>query len=796
MIRSALLLLLLLVGCVKADAQPFIVENGAARAEIIIPETPPRMVKLAAEELQLHLEKISDGRLPIVTSPTDRTPVRIYIGKSEGTEELGIDDTGLRYGAYRIVSGPNWLVLLGHDFDFTPVEPTSRQRNDQDRAQKEWDKLTADKTDAAWGFPMASTYRGFNRATETWANDEGGSLQAVYGFLRELGVRWYLPGNLGEIIPKQTTIPLPQMDEEVHPDFAVRQYLGPMYANAPKETVLWGRRIGLNYGYELLGVGPKTHGLSRVHAREEMKQAHPEYYALIGEKRNTTTKGTGHACWSEAGLEKEAIAYARTLFSHYGEPTLQLSPQDGLQMCRCDKCSELTPSDAVWGFLNRVAAGTRETHPDRFLVGAAYSSYRELPPNIDQLEPNIIVRINNVGRPRFRDEEHWQWYQDLVDGWKKKASSGKIIRVENNYYDTVIHPHAIARDIQAMKGISLGEMNEVAREYTPGRNGQTWGNPGTNHLNLYINARFLFDADQNIENVLSEYYRLFYGPAAEGMRKAFDYAESHYNTEGKAELRLPERVGLLELLHKARESTAEGSIYRKRIDLIVEEFDPLAELQDKLTSTRKRGDVPRFEYWNRANGKWDADRATAKVDGKLDERYWTLRGKLSGSEKPERFQILLGADSLWIGVRCFDDPESPGAAGETDLDADSILDGERIEILLETDAHAFYQIAVTPQGGIYDADVIGENGKRWNSNAEVAVAREPGGWTLEARIPLIPEMEGAGDPLHHILYRRHPTKLWPWYFNIVRIRGEKTSAFIPVSREERLDPFTFGKLAR
>ena len=48
-----------------------------------------------------------------------------------------------------------------------------------------------------------------------WQFDERGSLNAVCGHLRSLGVRWYLPGELGEVVPKMKSIPLPKLDDTV-----------------------------------------------------------------------------------------------------------------------------------------------------------------------------------------------------------------------------------------------------------------------------------------------------------------------------------------------------------------------------------------------------------------------------------------------------------------------------------------------------------------------------------------------------------------------------------------------------
>jgi len=107
----------------SASAEPFLVENGEARAELIISETPTRTQRLAARELQTTLKKISGAELPIVSEPSGDFPVKLYVGASSHTDGLGVWADGLRYGAYRIVSGEDWMVFIGDDTDFVPIEP-------------------------------------------------------------------------------------------------------------------------------------------------------------------------------------------------------------------------------------------------------------------------------------------------------------------------------------------------------------------------------------------------------------------------------------------------------------------------------------------------------------------------------------------------------------------------------------------------------------------------------------------------------------------------------------------------
>lgn len=52
-----------------------------------------------------------------MTSPDASLPIKIYVGKSPATDKLGVTDESLNDGAYKMVSGPDWIVI-GNDADF------------------------------------------------------------------------------------------------------------------------------------------------------------------------------------------------------------------------------------------------------------------------------------------------------------------------------------------------------------------------------------------------------------------------------------------------------------------------------------------------------------------------------------------------------------------------------------------------------------------------------------------------------------------------------------------------------
>jgi hypothetical protein len=300
-------LTLSLLSLANFAAEQFIVKDGKPNAQIVIAaENRPRMATLAALELQKWIQKSSGARLPIVTTPDAKIPVKIYVGKSPDTVKLGVSDEGLDYGAFRIVSGADlpakagWLALVGNDSDFVPTKLTSLKRGDPGPGA-EWKRLTAGKTDGAWRFSgNASGYKawwkkdfdkildnyygegsaalwktGGNTIDGFWAVDTAGSVSAVTEFLHGLGVRFYMPNDeIGTVIPKLSSIPLTEINKTLIPDFPCRAWLWYNYGTFPLEEVLWARRLGINEG---AGYYNGVHGLIAVHAAPEMKKAHPEY---------------------------------------------------------------------------------------------------------------------------------------------------------------------------------------------------------------------------------------------------------------------------------------------------------------------------------------------------------------------------------------------------------------------------------------------------------------------------------------------------------------------------------------
>lgn len=789
-----------------AFAQSFIVKDGQSQAEIVISEQPARMAKVAANELQEYLRKMSGAEVPVTTTPSAGCPVQIYVGKSAHTDRLKVAHDDLKHGAFRMVSGKNWLALIGDDREYTPPKFMSSAANAEE-AYRNWDALTG----AKWGNPFEAIHRGYDDKSKLWMYDGRGSVNAVCEFLRGLGVRWYFPGEIGEVVPTAKSIALPEVNRTVQPDFAVR-YLNQYYVEfffGREEEIKWQLHLGLNPGQECLGVG-LGHGISQVHRRVETHEAHPEYFALWGGKRALDhAGGQGAPCLSSEGLFQENVKYARFLFDKMGEPEVDVSPADGyVNLCQCDLCKgKGTPergwngqmSDYVWGYVNRVAQELYKTHPDRKVRCLAYTAYQQPPAKIDKLSPNVAVIICRW-RSDFINPQTKEQFAKLTQAWLDKLPS-KTLYIWDYYLHSrpdgptegvpVYFPHIISDDLKFLKGKSQGEFIETSRNW-PAWN-LKWHALAANHLNVYLTSRLYWDVNQDIDAMLAEYYDKFYGPAAKEMKSFVEYDEVNWPMATRDVKVIDQFTTLL----KAAKAKAGDTVYGKRIDLLTDFMDPLLQKREQLAKGREG--APKCRGYRR-------EAPPEKLDGRLDKPFWQgmaeyglseiETGKAPGSATS--FKVAWVNDSLYFGIRCNDANMTKLNVGSTRNEDSNIFNGDNIEILLETQTHAYYQLAISPSGALMDLDR--KNGaleSLWSSQAQVAAFRGDGFWSLEVRVPVAGESQEGLDARNGVSGRM-PSPTYPWYFNIgrqrVRENGTELSAFSPTGKRSYHEVMKFGEL--
>jgi tetratricopeptide (TPR) repeat protein len=816
--RSSVLLLVLLLSLTSLTAtaaRPLLVEEGQPRAEIVIAERPTRSVRLAAHELQLGLQKISGARLPIVNEPSAGV-VQVFVGQSRFTERLGLSTEELEHGAYRMVSGDGWLALIGQDVDFEPVEPWAKNADDvlSGRLDERWRELTG----APWGAPHSRLHKNRLKLAgpigvpdaklaagadplEVWSFDERGTFNAVCGFLRSLGMRWYMPGELGEVVPTLATIPLSRLDVTERPDMAVRRFNFRFRISGP-ETAMWAMRLGLRdpFGVQV------AHGLSTMTRHPEAFKKHPDWYALYGGRRdNEPGKAHNQLCLSNEGLFRETVRQVRAQLDRYPLETVSVMPPDGFNhICQCALCAgkahdEMAPrgnlSDYVWGFVNRVARDVRKTHPDRRVLNCAYGRYTLPPQHIRKLEPNVSLCIVG-GRKPFTSDDAQREYRALREAWAAKTDN-PILYFENypftdgGFYLPAFAPHRIAATINATKGRSMGEdiWISAGRDFAV-------DDIGFNHFIVYFTARMYWGGPSaDVDALFREYCRLFYGPAEAEIRAFFEFCEANWPAMERELGVVDEAFALFE---RAKAKAEPSSAYARRLGLI---DAYLAGLRNKARLLgQKRGPVPKVRLVGRSKG-------TIRVDGLLDEKAWTQAPTASQGSLRElqtgrpptfgtSFKIAWDHTSLYVAVRADERPGEPPVNTASHDDDERIWEGDAVELLLETDSHAYYHLVVSPSGALLDSDesIPRDRARAWASQAEVATRVSDDHWIVEMRIPVT---DDDNDPLHQVIGHR-PTRSLPWHINVgrrrVRTDGTEVSAFSPTGSDRVGVPIKFGHL--
>ncbi|NLT70207.1 MAG: DUF4838 domain-containing protein [Verrucomicrobiaceae bacterium] len=505
-----------------------LIREGEARCVVVTAEVPSPAAKEGAKLLASQLERISGAKVAVVaeTALEDLTVSEdgtvsarhgalepetfLLVGESRLAARLGVSAEGLERGAMRLRTVGNALVLLGADAK-TPADPH-------------------------------------------------GSRHAVVTFLEEVaGMRYLWPGELGLVTPRHRTLALPALDRTFTPRITQRKVrwsrrndridLGLAYLGLTPEdydarfAAAIGKDAGLPSWTEWQRLGGSL-GLSGGHsygqAWEKYHEEHPEWFALQpngSRDLSQLSPERSRLCKSNLALI-EALARDKIAeLKKSGARSLSLAPNDGgrATFCVCEDCRKLDPPKArritltdytaspprkyetaaltdrmVW-FWNRLAERIEAEVPDTWFVVYAYSVYKS-PPVREKLHPRLAVFF--VGVSYESDEARAQARRDWSD-WA--AMSGKLVWRPNlllyGRREGVpsVFIHKLAEDLChfADNGLLGTDFDSIMHH---------WATEG---LNTYALARLLWDPTRKADEILDDYCRSGFGPAAEAVKGFF-----------------------------------------------------------------------------------------------------------------------------------------------------------------------------------------------------------------------------------------------------------------------------------
>ena len=532
--------------CLKDDVNlRYIVKNGAGYADIIVASNAPNIVKLAADYFQIYIYNMTGVRLPISNSVNQSKDYHIYIGRSSYTDNLGINSQGCENDGFKMVSGANYLALIGDDAPFVLSGPTN---------YPEWDSLTGKK----WANDFIDYYgRQCNGQKDICMTDGRGSLNAVFEFLYNQGIRWYAPGEIGTIIPEKSSIGFGDMNVLINPDVPMRSmnhyyfelsHIGPHLYPDYENVLQWRLSLRDNHFFEFMsgGGGGPAHGILAVISRNEQKTQHPEYYAILDGVRMNGDNPVPDLC--SQGLLQENVEYVKAMLDLYNGSIVNVMPTDGfrgpsessaecLAMEDDSRGFESALSEYTWEYVNNVAweVYNDPKYSGKKIINAAYPPYLFPPRNLSKpVAPNLVVMITRW-RSDFASEQERQKYLDLKNQWLDILPSKEIYTYDyylHNRPDTFTQgipsyfPHIIVEDLDDLKSNSKGEFMEVYSNWP--LDNREWDTFAATSFNVYVTARAYWDTNLDVDALLEEYYNLYYGPASSQMKAFVEYSEDNY----------------------------------------------------------------------------------------------------------------------------------------------------------------------------------------------------------------------------------------------------------------------------
>jgi hypothetical protein len=467
----------LILSPVMSQEKITIGQNGKTDYVIYHDINAPRSLQNAASDLASYFQKSAGFSPKIVASATPPKSPYISLGNTPAARAAGVDASKIASDGFRIAVHGRNVFISGRD-----------------------------------------TVEG---EITTGGGIATGTANGIYSFCEEyLGMRWLLPGDLGEEIPQRAKVTLPaKLDRSEAPLFNYRSL---PYIGKTKATDVWAMRLKVDRSQQFSKVVHGHNWAETIPAA--LYEKHPEWFAEINGKRQFPTGRykleTTNPELVQAFADKVIAAFAADANLKW----YSLSPSDGggwsesaasKALYDKDPHGKVSVTPLVLKFYNDVAKIVGDKFPDRKLGGYIYADYLYPPSNgIPKLEPNLALTVAasiSYGYQLYRPTVQADW-DKLVRAWGEAArASGSEIY----YYDLPTYFKQTTGVITPPAPEILNFVFSRLAKY--GYRGAyiygVEGWPQSGPMN-YALAKLLWNPKANAKALCNEYYRAAYGDAA------------------------------------------------------------------------------------------------------------------------------------------------------------------------------------------------------------------------------------------------------------------------------------------
>ena len=466
----------------QSAAEHYVVRDGESRAAIHLPETGGKATFMAARELQTYLHKMTGAHVPI-------------------------DHGSMRGGAPAKITLEPELITADNPADGDESQFTIVQKNSRIRIQGQSDVAV---------------------------------LYGVYQYLENLGVRWYMPGEIGETVPRRSDIPIEPGTTQYTPEFRTRGISLSGYdtwyfpkdnrAQRMREYDKWILRKQCHFAHAIhsgirsrftFNDKPEQH---HHHVRAAVLggvsfEKQPERYALVDKDGKKQRIEKGQICFSDPRNEDAAVEAAVSAFKD--DPhllTYSLAHQDMGGFCICDDCVEMNggisperdPNRVVWTFINAVAKRVQQRAPGRNIGFFGTYGGMTQPPDDMTAASNVSAMTCHVNgnRTAFDDPDnpYARKYHEKIKA--VKATGAQLASYEYTMFAGTPQPLAILETPRLYAELGYKQYQTEAMGWNEQR-----------RIIAAVQAELLWNADQDPQKVLERFCDNYYGAAGDDVVK-------------------------------------------------------------------------------------------------------------------------------------------------------------------------------------------------------------------------------------------------------------------------------------
>ncbi|MHB0997864.1 MAG: DUF4838 domain-containing protein [Armatimonadota bacterium] len=456
----------------------FIAKDSIPSMAVVVERNDDTDLKEAVDDLVNYIEKASGARLAVhIDGTVSGSMPKIFIGNTEYTASQKLPLDKLEYDGYIISPRDGNIIITGRSVQ--------------------------------------------------------GTIYGIYGFLKDyIGVRWYMPGELWEVVPHANPLSVKISHEQVNPDFPYRVWHSGWYSQSVKK---WCTRNRITtFGYERPDSPYRTfnHNLNIIFPVTKYGKEHPEYYSEINGKRfvpDNDIDGRGQPCFTNHDVIRITVETIRDYFTKNPDSSqYSVSINDNADHCMCSNCSALDSpyrtfrgtrsfSDSYFHYVEAVASEIAKSHPDKTIGCFAYWSV-ELPPrHIKKLPSNVVIQLTQ-DTSQYHDLDYKKRDREMFFQWSTTAD--RLIKYDYyglGWFTPRYYPKLIADDLKF--NYNNGAVGTYAEIFP------YWA---TMNPMICMASELAWNIDDDPDRILNEYFSTLYGDAAPVMREFYDLLEKKW----------------------------------------------------------------------------------------------------------------------------------------------------------------------------------------------------------------------------------------------------------------------------